>query len=403
MEIKQQFPNDTATIEWLKVQKHCTAPTYKYLWKYFLEFTGLSGDQILEAKKSDKEFGWERKVLEFKDWIVSQKKLSENSANTAAATVRGFFAFYRVPLQFRRSESAKLKESQRKTEDYLFNKDDLKKMYDVGDLDERYVLTAGKSFGLRAGDFLRLTRGDLEPYLNRQVPISIGEYTTQKERTKAYPFIDSDALPIIKLMIEKIDREKRTNPIERILTFKDNIQLTRVLKRLVEKAGIQTGNKTVRFHNLRKFLIDRISSVMSESKWKQIVGKKITEGAYVSADSLREDYARAMGETTFSKPTFEGDIQMQIQKEALLTVAKTMGLSADTLKAMFKKRAIKPNDIRAEIDVLEDLVSKKETEYDGADCGERFEQIKESQLLSYVKAGWQIVHRLNDGQIIVKH
>lgn len=234
------------------------------------------------------------------------------------------------------------------------------------------------------------------------MPISIGEIQTQKEHVKAHPFIDSDALLIIKLMLDKMNREGRINPNERMLTFSDEIQLSRVLRRVADKAGVKYGNKRVRFHNLRKFLIDHLASYMSESKWKQIVGKKISEGAYVSPDSLATDYARAMGETTFTKPTFEGDIQKQIQKEALLAMAKTMGLSADSVKALFRKKAIKPNDIEGEIKVLEDLIGKKETQHDGADCGETFEQIAESQLLSYLKAGWQIVSKLQNGEVIVK-
>jgi len=39
----------------------------------------------------------------------------------------------------------------------------------------------------------------------------------------------------------------------------------------------------------------------------------------------------------------------------------------------------------------------------GGDCGETFEQITEAQLLSYLEGGWQIVDKLSNGQIIVKH
>jgi hypothetical protein len=83
---------------------------------------------------------------------------------------------------------------------------------------------------------------------------------------------------------------------------------------------------------------------MSESKWKQIVGKKINEGAYVSPESLREDYRRVMSETLLNKTTF----------------------------------------------------------CNGGECDEQFEQIAESQLLSYLKAGWTLVHRLASGEVIVK-
>jgi len=38
---------------------------------------------------------------------------------------------------------------------------------------------------------------------------------------------------------------------------------------------------------------------MSESKWKQVVGKKIEKSAYVSPNTLREDFKRAMKSIVF--------------------------------------------------------------------------------------------------------
>jgi hypothetical protein len=179
-------------------------------------------------------------------------------------------------------------------------------------------------------DCARLTRGDLELYINREVPISIDEITTQKEDVKAFPFIDSEALPVIRLMLEKMTREGLTKPDSRVLNYERERQLTRILQRLVSKAGIVTGNKQVRFHCMRKFLIDRLSSFMSESKWKQIVGKKISEGAYVSPDSLRADYSRAMAETCFLKQIGSEDMAKIAKKQALLALAKEHGYGRRT-------------------------------------------------------------------------
>jgi len=375
----------------------------------------MTGDQILESRKADKEYAWEKNVLEFKNWMVKQNKvkgsgkLSENTAKTATMMVRGFFAFHRLPLEFRRTENVKLVEAQPLYEDYRFNLEDLKNMFDVADLTEKYILTAGKSFGLRAGDFLRLTRGDLEAYLNRPVPISIGKYSTKKESVPAYPFIDSDALPIIKLMIKKMDREGRTKPADRILTFKDAISLTRALQRIIRKAGINIGNKRVRFHCLRKFLTDHLSSYMSESKWKQICGKKISEGAYISPDSLRNDYERTMKETCFSKIVGETDVEKIVKKQVLLNVLKNLGITEKEATSMFsrrrtlKRRTFKPN-IDAEIEFIEELIKEKRNSEndcpDGEHC-ERFEQIPEANLLEYLRQGWQIVKETNNGKEVI--
>jgi integrase len=389
---------DKATETWLNAQKKSTMPVYKTYWGYFIEFMGLTGDKIIESRKTDKDYNWEKQVMDFKQWMINNKGQSDNSAKTASATVRGFFSFHRLPLQFRRSESAKLSEAKRKYEDYKFSREDLQKMVEVADLTEKYVIVVGKSFGLRAGDFLRLVRGDLEPYVEREPPISIGEKETEKKGVMAYSFIDSDAKPIIKLMLDYMSTKGYVNPTDKMLSFGDEIQLTRVLRRVAVKACIKFGNKRIRFHCLRKFLIDRLSSHMSESKWKQIVGKTISEGAYVSSESLREDYARAMSETCFRMDldhiTKRQEASEQIMSKIMAGEALTDQDKANITRYNLKwsKKAIKPEDFRGEI----------ETQTNGGDCGENFEQISENQLLSYLKAGWQIVHRLESGEVIVK-
>jgi len=399
--------NDKATHEWLDSLKKGTRHTYKSFWHNFLGFIGMTGDQILADRKHDGEHKWEKKVLQFKKWLITEKGYAEYTATTGANCVRGFFSFHYTKLEYRRVESKILGEQKRKTEDYRFSIQDFKKISEVADLEEKYVVLAGKSFGMRAGDFLRLTRGDLNPYLDREAPISIGEYATEKERVKAYPFIDVDALPIIKLMIEKMDREGRTDPSERVLTYKHTVQLSRVLRRVTERAGLKTGSKVVRFHCLRKFLIDHISSYMSESKWKQIVGKTITEGAYVSPDTLRKDYKRAMEETCFSnKP--EGDIEAIAKKQVLLQLAKNMGITETQIKKMFARTR---SSLAGQIESLEKMIEEKRRREakgenedcpDGVHCGEEFKQITENELLEHLKQGWRIAHELNNGEVIVK-
>ena len=56
---------DIATTIWLNSQKKSTCSVYKSLWKMFLEFTKMTGDEILASRHGDKDFYWESKVLEF--------------------------------------------------------------------------------------------------------------------------------------------------------------------------------------------------------------------------------------------------------------------------------------------------------------------------------------------------
>jgi integrase len=395
---------DKATAEWLNAQKRSSSYTYKWAWNRFMEYVGMTGDQILNDRKSDKDFSWEQRTLDFKAWLIEQKGQSDNAAKTGTTAVRSFFSYHRLPLKFRRQERKRLTEATRKTEDYRFSVEDLKKMADFGDLTEQYVVVVGKSLGLRAGDFLRLTRGDFEGYLDRPVPISIGEISTGKEKVPAYPFIDSDALPVIKNMIDTMDREGRTEPKARMLKYSDKIALSRVLQRVADKAGIKHGSKKIRFHNLRKFLIDHLSSYMSESKWKQIIGKKIKESAYVSPDSLREDYERAMKETTFTKTVAEGEIEKLAKKMTLMTIAKNAGLvkDEDEMKAIWRSR--KAITLDKQIEVLEEITKRKTATDGGCSDGEHCQRlVSEAELPGLLSQGWHAQLVLPSGKIVVSN
>lgn len=410
-EMWQSAEVDKAT-EWLNSLKASTRKPYTTAWKYFREFAGMTGDQIIEDRKNDKEHKWERKVLEFKKWLMDTKGLAPYTATASTNSVRGFFAYYYSKLEYRRADRKRIGERTRKTEDYFFTIEDLKLMADHADLHEQYVLVAGKSFGLRAGDFLRLTRGDLEPYIKRPVPISIGVIGTGKEKVKAYPFIDTDAQPVIKHMLAEMDREGRTKPTDKILTFKWEKELTETLKRLARKAGLKTGNKRVRFHCLRKFLIDNISSLMSESKWKQIVGKKISEGAYVSSDSLRDDYARAMSKTTFTKLVSENDVELRATQRMLeMTLNMTPNLPQRVKEEMLRKiRSVKKLNDTKELEIKIAKLIKEQQENNNTqpnnNCadGQHCQRIVTEQALEgLLVQGWHVTAVLPSGRIVVSN
>ncbi len=84
---------------------------------------------------------------------------------------------------FVKHEVKKLTERIRVTHDYLFGREDLTKMVLAGSLKERYVLLMGKSMGLRAGDFVKLTFGQFRCLkLDGEPPIAFGEVGTGKEK-----------------------------------------------------------------------------------------------------------------------------------------------------------------------------------------------------------------------------
>lgn len=159
---------------------------------------------------------------------------------------------------------------------------------------ERYILLAGKDLGLRSSDFISLKQGLFTAHLKeKEQPYSLGKIYTRKEGVIAHPFLSDDGKEAVETWLKVLESKELRNDNELMLTI-NNTELSENLKRLAKKSGVQTGNEKIRFHSLRKFLIDRLSSVTSESKWKQILGKQISESAYVSELQLREIYARTL-------------------------------------------------------------------------------------------------------------
>ena len=293
---------------------------YERNWEYFKEFTGLDADQILDSKKTDGNRMWKAKLMQFKQWMQDNKGLSQNSAKTATGVVRGFFAFCETPIFMTKAERQRIDKAGRSTKDYKFTRKDMAKMALVSSLDEKYILLFGKSVGFRANDFVKFTYGDFRSLdLESDVPIYMGEFNTQKKAIPANPFIDVDSLPVIKAILEANTRKKDS---DRIITIRGG-ELSVILQRIADRAKINYGNARVRFHCLRKWLVTRLSATMSESQWKQIVGKSISEDAYVSTDLLRTAYSNALKDLTVLTNNGNGhSAKVEMLQEAITQLEK---------------------------------------------------------------------------------
>jgi integrase len=296
------FNEDRKVQEFLDAQKESTRGEYQSLFKLIGKFTNESGSQILANRKL-----WNtRKIFEFHKWLLT-KGYSSTFAETATGCIRGYFQHYHKGLVFNRQERKRITERVRSTTDYLFDREDMKKLWLNADLKEKWILS-NKAIGLRASDFVRLQYGTLRKLkLEREnVPISIGELTTMKESITAYPFLDYDGLEVARALLEGNRDKKDTDFIlpsirkKAKLPFIQVEELSYILRELARRSGIQFGNSRVRFHILRKYCIDRLSQIMSESSWKRIVGKKCGEESYVSTMQSRNAYMKALPEISLT-------------------------------------------------------------------------------------------------------
>ena len=346
---KIYFEGHDQTIEdFLNSQKPLTARGYRVGLRLVFSYQNwlddqpnrkISGAEMIASKRADKNYMWEKNAIQFKIWLKKQTTkrggtYSDNSVDAAVMALRSFFDYYRTALNFSQSEGRKLNgRNKRKTIDYQLTNDVLKHMTAAGDLREKYVVLVGKSVGLRVSDFIKFTWGTFRSLdLTGEPPIFMGEIITEKEGVSAFPFLDADATPIIQMML---DANKDKPDSERILDYKEERQVTVILQRLAKTANIPLGGKHLRFHCFRKYLIDRLSAYMSESKWKQIVGKAISEGAYVSTLELRECYAKASASTVLNGSQADSYLQRKVAK--LEEKIKRLENAKPALEALLRK------------------------------------------------------------------
>lgn len=342
--------------KFLKVQKKSTRNTYSAYLRRLKEFTTESGAEILAHREE-----WLTKIFEFGHYL-EEKGYSSCYVQSCLGCVRGFFASNRKPLEFTKNERQKLRRRSRKTEDFYLNIDHFKTMAGFcGTLKEKWVLIVGKSLGFRSVDFVKINYGQLrsiQDQLDKPAPIFLGEIRAEKEDTKYFAFLDSDTIPIVKAILEA-SKDKPNN--ESVLMTKSKKlrntyqtmykgELSEILRSIAKRAGIQAGNRRIRFHLLRKFLADNLSRFMSESKWKQILGKQIDESAYVGAESLKEDYSRAMpsivisGNGTNKKVSELEDENKKLKDE--IERLKTEQKEKDDLLKIVVKRSLESEERR---------------------------------------------------------
>jgi uncharacterized coiled-coil protein SlyX len=350
---------DPLLLEFLSLMKKGTRRTYESYFRRLLEFEPtLNGSQMLKEKGQ-----WERsKCIAFKRFL-EQKGYSSNMQKSAIGAIRGFFSHNRKPLFFSMSEKKQVNTAINESEGIFFSKEDMAKMWSISSSASpelfRWVL-CNKSMGLRASDFGKITYRQLRALdLNSEIPIFFGQIPTGKENIIANVFLDSDCVHTI---AELLELHKTAKDSERV--FPHNAEhLSYVLKNLAVKAQINTKGKEVSFHAMRRFLYDRLCSVMSDDKAKLFIGKAIKENSYIDKDpeKLREDFTKVLAEISVNgnngavkakveklDNTVENLVRMLSEKDKVIEELKTqLAQNSNTMNKMLSLPTIAREMLKA--------------------------------------------------------
>jgi hypothetical protein len=207
-------------------------------------------------------------------------------------------------------------------------------------------------------------------------------------------------------LIEYKDWLERVKGVEITAEMNIWIQIEKPFKPLyynafskIEQTLSRTSGVPFSWHDARRYVETALEEIKIHPNWaRKIRGRKVRgeEAPYSrpAIDQLRKAFREAVPLLEFTQPTSLMQLKERQEVVERLNAKMMEGQplnekdKADMKRhgiamPMFRKKAVK-------------------TEHNGGDCGEQFEQIKESQLLSYLKAGWTIVKELQNGEVIVR-
>lgn len=296
--VKNSYPRATAQTAW----------KYKDRLNGFLEFIGLTDAEFLESYKRAKDRHNWAKQIGLKTVAYYNKMISDgyatNTARSEVSSVRAFCRDNATSLIIPRRKIAKAKAAKGEHE---FTREELSKMFYVGDIRAKAILATEICLGYSVKDFATLKREFVEALVNKALAEKIDfigfTYERGKTGVESRSHLTPEAINSLKAWFEYLDAyrtEKGLNKSEWVWANGNGGHLTTqtindVIKDLVLKAQITTTGK-VRFHLLRKFVMGAIHSAGFDSwETKRILGKEIPTSDSTYLQRLNRDIDKKFG------------------------------------------------------------------------------------------------------------
>jgi len=338
-----------------------TRKGYRFGLNKFVEWFGKPAEEILEMRQEDltqkpnenlveyrnRAARFEKEIERFHSYLI-EKGYSINSARNMTLGIRQLFRYYQMPVVMR--SGSRVSQTVQTTKNFPLTIEHVRKMFEVANLKERTILSVAVDTGLRISDFLTIKKTDLPP-LDKEPPVGF-ELLTQKEKIPAHCFLSQESVELLKTYLPTL--RKKNNVYLFASNGKSHISdeaISKMLKRLAERAQIDLNGKRLSFHCFRKmFLSASIDSGIGLTAGKLLCGKAVakSDATYLTTVKLREKFIqlkRFLGLT--EQPRIEAE-KLESLKKAIsklqeeLTVQKTIteAVSEENLKLKSEMEAL---------------------------------------------------------------
>jgi len=299
-----------------------TRKEYRNGLQRFSQWFGKTADEILAMRKEDlkspEQFQrrrFERELEKFHTYLKEEGQ-STNSARTYCLGLRQFFRYYEVPIVLRRGSDVGKVVLTDKT--YPLTIEDIRKMYAVGDLKQRTILSLGKDLALRIKDFVNIKKADL-PDLNQEPPIPF-DIMTGKEEVLAKGHLSAETVELLKTYLPTI--ANNPNPYLFPSNGEGAIDEDTVrwnLKELARKAGIVVPKgKRLTFHVFRKLFISTGKNLnIDPDIVKALCGKSVDASilTYMTTVQWREAFSKIADQLKITQMTNKNHAKLEELEE----------------------------------------------------------------------------------------
>jgi integrase len=335
--------------------------------KKFCIWVKNTPEQLIEDYKEARTFNnldeWERKkanqIAEFYQHIRKKpnhntgKPYSSNYCNTVGSAV---LAFYHQNCKAIEGVMDTFVPTTLPTDEYRFTQDDLRKMYHFGDIQEKAMISLAVCYGQGAKDFLRVEAHKLRGviYEAKRKNLDFAKWVgAPRSKTGITPisFLTPEAIESVDAYLKLLEKQKGDLPKYIWCNSKPNKPisgegLNKRLRRLVEKANIDTENKRVRFHCIRKFTFSRLRRI--DKDMAKIICAKSVSASDMTYEEL-EEQAEKVFQLAYRNIALNGTLmrsQKQDQEErikklenAIVDLSKKCQ-NSDTISETLTKRMI---------------------------------------------------------------
>lgn len=336
--------------EWLsEYQNANTKRVLRIRFKKFLAWSKMTAARLSEL--SSKEAKSKLRIYQAEQ---KRRDVPNNTILSEITAVRSFFAYLEKPIQFRRGQLVKQAMA---TGYHKFSNGDLGKMYNSGNAFDKALLATGVSLGWEISAILDIKREDFTRYAERAKTEGKEFFTFESQRKKTgaprFGILNPLALESLERYFSVSKGKAETDKLFPITTPGAN----QLLRRLAREANI-TLTGTVRWHNIRKWLMSKLSRAkFNEFQINYLLGKTIPITALTYLDTLQQEIEERYPEaykmhlciTRYQTKNREDEIA-KLRKELEETRLIMRGMQdlygEELVKKAMKRLGIKPPEAR---------------------------------------------------------